>query len=73
MRCEGIVSAADTHARHVPGRLVEQQRLLDLEADLDLLLARPSQLLLRPLALGDVFGDADQIFRLAVGAEHRAP
>ena len=52
------------HARHVSGRLVEQERLLDLEADLDLLLARPSQLLLRPLALGDVFGDADQILRL---------
>ena len=59
------------HARHVSGRLVEQERLLDLEADLDLLLTRPRQLLLRALALGDVFGDADQIFRLPVGAEDR--
>ena len=59
------------YARHVSGRLVEQERLLNLEADLDFLLARPSQLFLRPLALGDVFGDADQILRLSVGAEDR--
>ena len=71
MRCDGIVSAATLHARHVAGRLVEQERLLDLEADLDLLLTRPRQLLLRALALGDVFGDADQILRLPVGAENR--
>ena len=49
-------------------RLIEQERLLDLEADLDLLLPRPGQLLLRALALGDVFGDADQIPRCPVGA-----
>ena len=54
----------DPHPRQIAGRLVEQERLLDLEADLDLLLTRPGQLLLRALPLGDVFGDADQIFRL---------
>src|SRR5262245_12722296 len=59
------------HARHVAGRLVEQERLLDLEADLDLLLARPRQFLLRPLALGDVLRDADEILWRAVGADDR--
>ena len=60
----------DTHARHVSRRLVEKQGLLDLEADLDFLLARACELLLRLFALGDVFGDADEILRRAVGAEH---
>ena len=58
-----------THAGHVAGRLVEQERLLDLEADLDLLLARPRQFLLRPLALGDVFRDADEILWRSIGAD----
>ncbi len=58
-------------AGHVSGRLVEQQRLLDLEADLDLLFPRARQFLLRALAVGDVFGDPDEILWRSIGAENR--
>ena len=57
------------HAGQILRRLLEQQRLLDLEADLDFLLARPGELLLRALAVGDVLGDAHQILGRAVGPE----
>ena len=58
------------NAGKVLGRLFEEQGLLDLEPDLDLLLPRARQLLLRPLAVGDVFRDPDQVLRGAIGAEH---
>ena len=41
--------------RQIARRLVEQERLLDPEADLDLLLTRPGQLLFGALPIGDVF------------------
>ena len=71
MRCEGMVRAAALNAGQILRRLFEQQGLLDPEADLHFLLARPRELLLRALAVGDVLGDPDQVLRRAVGAEHR--